>query len=74
MNRCAITVPRVTRTGTYGTGRAPQRGCIGLHLILYSIHNTAVIDLEFAHAKFQFYLKNEYYTVICGASHLPVCA
>ena len=40
-NRCAITAPRVTRTGTYGTGRAPQRGCIGLHLILYSIHNTA---------------------------------
>ena len=24
-----------------GTGRAPQSGCIGLHLILYSIHNTA---------------------------------
>ena len=41
MNRCAITAPRVTRTGTYGTGRAPQRGCIRLHLILYSIHITA---------------------------------
>ena len=27
--------------GTYGTGRAPQSGCIGLHLILYSIHSTA---------------------------------
>ena len=40
MYRCAITAPRVTRTGTYGTGRAPYRGCIGLHLILYSIHNT----------------------------------
>ena len=24
------------------TGRAPQNGCIGLHLILYSIHNTAI--------------------------------
>ena len=23
VNRCAITAPRVTRTGTYGTGRAP---------------------------------------------------
>ena len=39
--RCAIKVPRVTRSGTQGTGRAPQSGCIGLHLILYSIHNTA---------------------------------
>ena len=41
MNQCVITAPRVTRTGTYGTGRAPQRLCIGLHLILYSILNTA---------------------------------
>ena len=24
-----------------GTGRVPQRGCFGLHQILYSIHNTA---------------------------------
>ena len=40
MYRCAITPPRVTRTGTYGRGRAPYRGCIGLRLILYSIHNT----------------------------------
>ena len=40
MYRCAITAPLVTRTGTYGTGRAPYRGCIGLHLILYSINNT----------------------------------
>ena len=40
MYRCAITAPRVTRTGTYGTGRAPFKGYIGLHLILYSIHNT----------------------------------
>ena len=39
--RCAITAPRVTRTGTYGTGRAPKRGCIGLHQILYNIYNTA---------------------------------
>ena len=39
--RCAIKAPRVTRTGTYGTGRAPQSGCFRLHLILYSIHNTA---------------------------------
>ena len=42
MYRCAITAPRVTRTGTYGTGRAPYKGCIGLHLILYSIHNTEI--------------------------------
>ena len=41
MNRCAITPPRITSTGIYGTGRAPQRGCIGLYLILYSIHNIA---------------------------------
>ena len=41
MNQCAITAQRITRTGTYGTERAPQRGCIGLHLILYSIHNNA---------------------------------
>ena len=41
MYRCPITAPCVTRTGTYGTGGASQRGCIGLHLILYSIHNTA---------------------------------
>ena len=27
MYRCAITPPRVTRTGTYGTGKAPYRGC-----------------------------------------------
>ena len=39
--RCAIKAPRVTRTGTSGTGRAPQSGCFGLHLILYSIHSTA---------------------------------
>ena len=25
----------------YGPGRAPLRGCIGLHLILYSLHSTA---------------------------------
>ena len=30
--RCAIKVPRVTRTGTQGKCRAPQSGCIGLHL------------------------------------------
>ena len=32
---------RVTLTGTYGAGRAPYSGCIGLHLILYIIHSTA---------------------------------
>ena len=30
-----------TCTGTYSPGRAPLRGWIGLHLILYSIHSTA---------------------------------
>ena len=30
-----------TRTGTYGPGRASLSVCIGLHLILYSIHRTA---------------------------------
>ena len=34
----------VTHSGTYGTGRAPERGYIGLHLILYSIHSTPHID------------------------------
>ena len=33
----AATLGIITRTSTYGTGRTPQRGCIGLHLILYSI-------------------------------------
>ena len=27
--------------GTYGPGRAPERGCIGSHLMLYSIQSTA---------------------------------
>ena len=40
MYRCVITAPRVTHTGTYDTGSAPYRGRNGLHLILYSIHNT----------------------------------
>ena len=39
--RCGTRAPLVTRTGTSGPGRAPLRGCIGLHLILHSIHNTA---------------------------------
>ena len=38
--RCSIKAPRVTRTGTYSTGRAPQSGCFGLPRFLYSIHNT----------------------------------
>ena len=42
LHRCAITAPRVTSIGAlYGTGRLTWRGCIGLLLILYSIHNTA---------------------------------
>ena len=32
---------RVTKTGTCGPCRAPLRGCIRLHPILYSIHSTA---------------------------------
>ena len=39
MYRCATRTPSVTRTGTYGPDRATLRGCSGLHLILYSIHN-----------------------------------
>ena len=39
--RCATRAPRITRTGTYGSSRAPLRGCIGLHLILYNIQRTA---------------------------------
>ena len=31
---------RLTRTGTYGLGRASLSGCIGLHLIIYGIHIT----------------------------------
>ena len=38
--RCSTREPSVTLTDTYGTGIAPQRGCIGSHLILCSIHNT----------------------------------
>ena len=44
MYRCAITAPCVTRTGTYGTGRAAYKGCIGLHLILYSINDTTMVS------------------------------
>ena len=40
MYQCATRVPRVTHTGTYGPGKAPLRGCIGLHLILYSLHSS----------------------------------
>ena len=32
---------RVTSNGTYGSGSTSLSGCIGLHLILYSIHRTA---------------------------------
>ena len=39
--RCATRAPRVTRASTNGLGRAPFRGCTGLHLILWSIHTTA---------------------------------
>ena len=34
---CATKAPGVTRTFTYGICRAPWSGCIGLHLISYSI-------------------------------------
>ena len=37
----ATTAPPGTLTGTYGLGKVPLRGCIGLHLSLYSIHSTA---------------------------------
>ena len=39
--RCATRARRVTRTGSYGPGGASLSGCIGLHLILYSIQKTA---------------------------------
>ena len=38
---CATKAPRVTCAGTYGKGNAPFRGCIGLLLILNSMHNSA---------------------------------
>ena len=37
----ATKAQQATRVGTYGKGNAPPRGCIGLLLILNSIHNTA---------------------------------
>ena len=37
----ATTALRVTRAGTYGKGNAPLKGCIGLLLILNSMHNSA---------------------------------
>ena len=37
--RCAIKAP--CNPDWQGTGRAPQSGCFGLHLIWYSLHNTA---------------------------------
>ena len=33
-------IPMFYRTGTFGTGRAPCRGCLEFILILSSIHNT----------------------------------
>ena len=33
--------PRVKRAGTYGKGNAPLKGCIGLLLILNSMHKSA---------------------------------
>ena len=44
---CATRAPRVTRTGTYGPGSSSLCGCIGLHLIFYSIHRTAT-DIRWA--------------------------
>ena len=42
-NEClwATKTPRVTRSGTYGKGKAPLKGCIGLLLILNIMHNSA---------------------------------
>ena len=42
-NEClwATKAPQVTRACTYGKGNALLKGCIGLPLILNSIHNTA---------------------------------
>ena len=42
-NEClwATKAPRVTRAVTYGKGNAPLIGCIGLLLILNSMHNSA---------------------------------
>ena len=56
--RCAITAPRVTRTGTYGTGRAPYKGCIGLHLILYRYIILKQIDDVQGHTQTHPHLKN----------------
>ena len=41
VNRCATRTQRITCTATYGPGRAPLRGYIGLHLIFNSIYSTA---------------------------------
>ena len=42
-NEClsATKAPRVTRAGIYCKGNAPVKGCIGLLLILNSMHNTS---------------------------------
>ena len=37
----ATKAPQVTRAGTYSKGNAPLKGCIGLLLILNSMHNSA---------------------------------
>ena len=39
-NECLWRTTRVRRAGTYGNYNAPLRGCIGLLLILNSMHNT----------------------------------
>ena len=41
MSNQSTTIDRVTHPGTYGKGNAQLKGCIGLLLILNSMHNSA---------------------------------
>ena len=61
--RCATKAPRVTRTVTCSTGSASLRGCIGLHLNLYSIHNTLQMDDAKYHTQTDPLLKNGHHSL-----------
>ena len=67
--RCATRAPRVTRTFTYGPGRAPLR----LHLILYSIHSTAMSHSNTAPVRNLAPLSSRSSSLRCIGSRAPDC-
>ena len=53
--RCATIAPRVTRTGTYGPGRAPLRGCTRLYLMQHTqyCHGSTLSNVTLKHTPSQ---------------------